>query len=146
MQVGESFPGAAVHQVGGQPASVASLLGGHPAVVYFYPKDNTPGCTLEAHDFQRLLPQFKQAGVSVFGVSVDDAASHEKFTSDCGLQFPLLMDIGGTLGTALGILNDRGMTSRTTYLLDGTGQVRRIWQNVKVDGHADEVLAAAQAL
>lgn len=146
MEIGHTFPDVRVGQVSGESAPLHQVLGGKPAVVYFYPKDNTPGCTREAHDFQRLLPQFQQAGVSVFGVSVDDAASHQRFSSDCGLQFALLVDEGGALSRTLGILGERGASRRTTYLLDGSARVARVWGNVKVDGHADEVLAAATAL
>jgi peroxiredoxin Q/BCP len=142
MQAGDAFPDLPVGQEDGETVALHTLLRGAPAVVYFYPKDNTPGCTREAHDFQELLPAFRRAGVAVFGVSVDDAASHRRFRSACGLEFPLLVDAGGALSRALGILGERGTCRRTTYLLDSQGRVQRVWENVRVDGHAAEVLAA----
>lgn len=145
MQAGDGFPDVRVVDAEGRAASLSERLGGRPAVVFFYPADHTSGCTREAQDFQRLLPRFREAGVGVFGVSVDDTDSHRRFADDCGLEFPLLTDAGGALSQALGILNEGGRCRRTTYLLAGDGRVRRVWEGVKVDGHADEVLAAATA-
>jgi peroxiredoxin Q/BCP len=147
VQVGDPFPSVPVRQASGALATVPQLLAGRPAVVYFYPKDNTPGCTREAHDFQRLLPEFEAAGVRVFGVSVDDQASHATFAQGCGLTFPLLSDEGGALARALGILHpERGYAKRTTYLVGADGRIRHIWEDVRVEGHAEEVLARARAL
>lgn len=145
MQAGERFPDATLGDDAGGEVRVRTVLEGGPAVFYFYPKDSTPGCTREAHDFQRHLEEFRGAGVRVFGVSADGPDSHRAFSSDCGLGFPLLVDAGGALGQPLGIWNaERGRHSRSTYLVDSAGLVRRVWPSVQVDGHAAEVLAAAR--
>jgi len=146
MQVGDRFPDAAVGDGKGHGTQVSALLAGHAAVIYFYPKDSTSGCTLEARDFQSHLAEFQKAGVAVYGVSADDDASHDKFASECGLQFPLLVDTGGALGSQLGIFDaGRGRHSRVTYLVGADGRLRQIWPAVQVKGHAAEVLAAATA-
>jgi peroxiredoxin Q/BCP len=131
-----------------------SDLKGRPAVIWFYPKDNTPGCTTEAKDFSALAGDFAKAGVALLGVSKDLPAKHRGFIEKQGLTVPLATDAAeGGLSDALGIWTEKqlygkkfiGMV-RTTYLLDKDGRIARVWDKVKVKGHADEVLAAAQAL
>jgi peroxiredoxin Q/BCP len=130
---------------------------GRPVVIYFYPKDDTPGCTTEACAFRDLAPRFDTATATVFGVSPDDVQSHAKFAAKYDLGFPLLADPpkDGTPPTcaAYGVWREKtmyGRTSmgvvRTTYLIDGSGKVAQRWDNVKVAGHAEEVLAAVTAL
>jgi len=145
MEAGERFPDVTVGTADGGTARTSDLLAGSAAVVYFYPKDATPGCTLEAHDFQAHLADFRAAGVSVFGVSADGQESHRSFAAECALGFPLLIDAEGALGSALGIFDPaRARHARTTYLVGADGMVRRVWKAVQVKGHAAEVLAAAR--
>lgn len=142
---GERFPEFEGRTHDGRQIRTADLRG-RSAVVYFYPKDMTPGCTREAIDFDRRLDLFEALGTAVVGVSVDPSESHEQFTASCGLHFPLLSDEGGALAGRLGILNERGMARRTTYVLDREGVVRRVFEVKQVDGHVDEVLKAVRAL
>lgn len=131
-----------------------SDFAGKPAVIWFYPKDNTPGCTTEAKDFTVLADEFAKAGVALLGVSKDSADKHRKFIAKHDLAVPLATDAAeGGLSDALGIWTEKqlygkkfiGMV-RTTYLLDADGRIARVWDKVKVAGHAAEVLEAAQAL
>jgi peroxiredoxin Q/BCP len=126
---------------------------GKPLVVYFYPKDDTAGCTREAQDFSDLAPDFAKAGVAVLGVSKDSLASHAKFTAKYALGVPLGSDPEGAMVAAFGAWVEKTMygrkymgIERCTYLIDKDGIVRRIWRKVRVPGHAVEVLKAAQTL
>lgn len=129
-------------------------LHGKAAVLYFYPKDNTPGCTTEAKDFSALAPEFEKAGVALLGVSKDSAQKHRNFIAKQGLTVPLATDAAeGGLSDALGIWTEKAMYGktflgmvRTTYLLDAEGRIARVWNKVKVKDHAAEVLQAAKAL
>jgi peroxiredoxin Q/BCP len=130
-----------------------SAYRGQPVVLYFYPKDNTSGCTKEAVAFNDLSGDFKAAGVAVIGVSPDPVASHDKFKAKYGLTFPLAADEGTTVANAYGVWAEKSMygkkymgVERTTFLIDREGVIRKAWRKVKVPGHADEVLAAAKAL
>ena len=131
-----------------------SDLAGKPAVIFFYPKDDTPGCTTENKDFSALSGEFAKAGVQLLGISKDPPAKHQKFIAKHDLSAPLASDAeDGGLSDALGIWTEKknygrtymGMV-RTTYLLDKDGKIARVWNKVKVKGHAEEVLAAAKAL
>lgn len=129
------------------------LPAGRKLVVYFYPKDATPGCTIEAQDFRDLHPQFRRAGVDVVGVSRDSVASHEKFCAKQNLPFKLISDADETLCRAFDVIHEKNMYGkkmlgivRSTFLFDETGALRREWRGVKVKGHAEEVLEAARAL
>ncbi|MBI5120090.1 MAG: thioredoxin-dependent thiol peroxidase [Rhodospirillales bacterium] len=122
---------------------------GQPVILYFYPKDDTPGCAKEACAFQDTMPDFSQSGAKIIGVSRDSAERHKKFKAKYGLDFPLIVDSEATLCQAYGVWKEKtlyGKTSlgieRSTFLIDAKGVVRRIWRKVKVDGHAAEVLAA----
>jgi len=122
-------------------------------VLYFYPKDNTPGCTLEAQDFRDRHKAFAKAGTAVVGVSRDSVKSHEGFCAKQNLPFTLLSDPDEALCQALGVIKDKNMygrkvrgIERSTFLFDGKGVLRRQWRGVRVPGHVDEVLAAASAL
>jgi peroxiredoxin Q/BCP len=126
---------------------------GQPLVLYFYPRDNTPGCTLEAQDFQRLLPSFGRAGVRVVGVSRDTLAAHQKFCSQFGLGFELLVDEEGAACKLFDVIHEKNMYGRkmlgivrSSFLIDASGKLRQEWRKVKVTGHAAEVLEAAKAL
>ena len=126
---------------------------GQGLVLYFYPRDNTPGCTLEAQDFQRLLPAFRRAKVRVCGVSRDGLAAHGKFCAKYGLGFELLSDEDGAVCTLFDVIHEKHMYGRkvlgivrSTFLLDLAGKLRQEWRKVRVEGHAAEVLEAAGKL
>jgi peroxiredoxin Q/BCP len=130
-----------------------SRFKGRPVVLYFYPKDDTPGCTKEACAFQDGTAQFAKVDACVLGVSRDTPERHAKFKAKYGLAFPLLADTEAKLCQAYGVWKEKtlyGKTSmgieRSTFLIDARGVVRRIWRKVKVDGHAAEVIAALQKL
>jgi peroxiredoxin Q/BCP len=130
-----------------------SALKGKPVVLYFYPKDDTSGCTAEACAFRDQLPDFSKAKATVLGVSRDSVASHDKFKKKYGLTFPLLADEDGKVTEAYGTWVEKSMygrkymgIDRATFLIDGKGIIRGVWRKVKVPGHAEEVLEAAQAL
>ena len=123
---------------------------GQPLVLYFYPKDDTSGCTLEAQNFTQLAPDFKKAGVKVVGVSRDPMKKHEKFIAKYDLAVPLASDEDGKISDAFGTWVEKSMygrkymgMERATYLIGADGKVQRAWRKVKVPGHAAEVLKAA---
>ena len=124
---------------------------GRPFVLYFYPKDDTSGCTREAQDFTELAPQFEKAGVKVVGVSRDAMKSHEKFIGKYNLAVPLASDEDGSISGAFGTWVQKSMygrkymgMERATYLIGADGRVLRAWRKVKVPNHASEVLEAAK--
>jgi peroxiredoxin Q/BCP len=130
-----------------------SKLKGKPVVLYFYPKDDTSGCTLEAKDFSRLAPDFKKAGVEVIGLSPDSVESHARFRKKYDLAVRLAADPDKTAAGAYGVWVEKSMygrkymgVERSTFLIDTAGRIARSWRKVKVPGHAEEVLAAAKAL
>ena len=124
-----------------------------PVVLFFYPRDDTSGCTKENIAFSELYQKFLDLGVQVFGISKDSVASHEKFMAKKNLTVPLLSDENGTVCEDFGVWKEKKMYGKTfmgiersTFLIDGSGKVVRVWPKVKVDGHAEEVLEAAKAL
>jgi thioredoxin-dependent peroxiredoxin len=126
---------------------------GRPLVLYFYPKDDTSGCTKEACAFQDNLPKFKSGKAAVLGVSILDEASKARFAAKYGLTFPLLADADHEVAEKYGVWKKKSLygrsfmgIARTTYLIDREGKVARRWDNVKVDGHAGQVLEAVEAL
>jgi thioredoxin-dependent peroxiredoxin len=121
-------------------------LRGQKTVLYFYPKDDTPGCTKEACAFRDQISAYKRAGIRVYGVSVDSPESHRRFREKHTLTFPLLTDEGGEAAKALGILSDRGVANRITFLLDPSGQVAKTYLEVTPETHADEILEDARTL
>ena len=145
---GERAPVFALPDQDGTTVSSDSLKG-KPAVVYFYPKDDTPGCTTEACQFNDDLQQFQQAGVPVVGVSPDAPESHVRFKNKYGLKFTLLSDPDHRTMAEYGAWGDRPGRGegviRSTILLDADGTVKRTWYGVKPDGHAAEVLEALKA-
>jgi thioredoxin-dependent peroxiredoxin len=125
-----------------------SNYAGRPVILYFYPKDDTPGCTAEACAFRDNLPRFQTSKAQVLGVSILDEQSKAKFAGKYGLNFPLLADADHAVAEKYGVWQEKsryGRTymgvARTTYLIDPSGKVARRWDNVKVDGHAEDVLA-----
>ena len=126
---------------------------GRPVVLYFYPKDDTPGCTTEACAFRDNLPQFKKSKAAVLGVSILDEASKARFAAKHDLNFPLLADEDHEIADKYGVWQKKSLYGRsfmgnvrTTYLIDRDGKVAKRWDNVKVDGHAEAVLDAVGAL
>ena len=126
---------------------------GHPVVIYFYPKDNTPGCTMEGTQFRDLHKQFQKAGAVVAGVSRDSLKSHEGFKAKMRFPFELIADPDEKLCDAFGVIKMKNMygrqvrgIERSTFLIDADGKLAREWRGVKVAGHADEVLTAVKAL
>jgi thioredoxin-dependent peroxiredoxin len=124
---------------------------GRPVVLYFYPKDDTPGCTAESCDFQAKLPKFKPRKAAVFGISILNEKSKAKFATKYGLTFPLLADADHEVAEKYGVWQEKSRYGRkymgivrTTYLIGADGKVQKRWDNVKVDGHVDEVVAELQ--
>jgi peroxiredoxin Q/BCP len=127
-------------------------LAGKRTLLYFYPKDNTPGCTIEGRDFSRLLDEFRGTGVDVLGVSPDSVKSHQKFTESCDLSVPLISDPDRLLCEALDVWVQKSMmgkkymgVERSTFLVGPDGRVEKSWREVKAQGHAEEVLAELRA-
>ena len=152
LAVGDKAPALTLPVSGGGELSLAKFKG-KPVVVYFYPKDNTSGCTKEAQDFQAAMPKFKKAGAEVIGISKDPVASHDKFSAKFGLAFPLLADTEGKACEAFGTWVEKSLygrkymgIERATFVIDAKGMVRHVWRKVKVPGHVDQVLAAVQSL
>jgi peroxiredoxin Q/BCP len=130
-----------------------SGLRGKPVVLYFYPKDDTPGCTKEACAFRDRTADLKARGAVVLGVSPDDVASHGKFRDKYGLNFPLLADVGHQVAERYGAWREKNMygktsmgVQRSTFVIDADGKVRKVWKKVNVDGHDEQVLAALESL
>jgi thioredoxin-dependent peroxiredoxin len=126
---------------------------GSNLVIYFYPKDSTPGCTLEGQDFRDRHEDFRAAGTAILGVSRDSVKSHENFRAKQRLPFDLLSDTGETLCRQFDVIHEKNMYGRkvmgvvrSTFLIDGNGILRQEWRQVRVKGHVDEVLKAARAL
>lgn len=149
---GGKAPDFALPADGGRTLALKDFAG-RKLVLYFYPKDDTSGCTREAIDFNGLRAEFEAAGTAILGVSPDSAASHDKFKKKHALDFPLVSDESKAMLAAYGVWAEKSMygrkymgVERTTYLIDASGTIARVWEKVKVPGHAEEVLAAARAL
>jgi peroxiredoxin Q/BCP len=150
LNVGDRAPAIEVTTSDGSRVNLAAP--GRPLVLYFYPKDDTSGCTREAQDFTALAPDFASAGVTVLGVSRDSMKRHEKFIDKYALGVPLVADEDGRISDAFGTWVQKSMygrkymgMERATYLIGADGKVLRAWRKVKVPGHAEEVLKAATA-
>jgi peroxiredoxin Q/BCP len=151
MEVGDPIPDVGVIDKDG--AAMRLRDPACPAVIWFYPKDDTSGCTREAQDFSALAGEFAAAGVSLLGVSRDSVASHAKFVAKHALGVPLASDLDGAATEAFGVWVEKSLYGRTymgieraTYLFAGDGTLARVWRKVRVAGHADAVLAVARAL
>ena len=152
IQEGEPVPAFELPTDGGGTIGGASLRG-RPYVLYFYPKDDTPGCTKEAIGFTAAYPEFQELGVEVVGVSKDSVTSHDQFKAKHGLCLPLAADEAGALVEACGVWVEKSMygkrymgIDRATFLVGSDGRIAKVWRNVKVPGHVEEVLDAARAL
>jgi thioredoxin-dependent peroxiredoxin len=152
MDTGDALPQASLTLADGTRLDLGAL-GGKPAVIYFYPKADTPGCTREAEDFTRLADDFAAAGVEVIGVSKDPPAALAKFAAKRALTVRLASDDSGEVCVAFGVWGEKQMYGKTymgveraTSLFGRDGRLARAWRKVKVPGHAEEVLAAAKEL
>ncbi|MGK8232664.1 peroxiredoxin [Roseovarius sp. MS2] len=148
----EMAPDFTLPRTGGESTTLSALRPG-AVVLFFYPRDDTSGCTKEAVAFSTLKDQFDAAGVTVMGISKDSLASHEKFASKHALTVPLLSDEHTDVCEAYGVWAEKSMygkkyfgIERSTFLIDGEGRIARVWRKVKVPGHAEEVLDAVKAL
>lgn len=150
--IGDIAPDFNLPRDGGAEQSLSQLRG-KPVVLYFYPKDDTSGCTLEAHDFTALKPEFDKIGVEIIGMSPDKAAKHDKFKEKHELNITLVSDEEKTTLMTYGVWVEKSMygrkymgVERTTFLIDKTGKIAEIWHKVKVPGHAQAVLQSASKI
>ena len=152
LSVGDKAPGFSMPASNASTVSLATLAGKN-VVLYFYPKDDTPGCTVEAKDFRDHMAEFEKLGTVIIGVSKDSVKSHEKFREKFCLPFPLASDEDTTVCEDYGTWKEKSMYGKTymgiqrdTYLIDGKGVIRNIWRKVKVEDHVKQVLEAVKAL
>ena len=150
--IGQIAPDFTLPRDGGGSVTLSGFRPG-AVVLYFYPKDDTPGCTLEAQDFTRLAAEFAAAGTTVIGISKDSVAAHDKFCRKHGLGIILASDEGSDVCERYGVWVEKSMygrkymgVERSTVLIDREGRIAKVWRKVKVPGHAKEVLTAAKAL
>lgn len=153
LQPGDPLPDLRLPASGGREIDLRRDFAGKTLVLYFYPKDNTPGCTLEGQDFARLYPQFKKLGAEVAGISRDSVRSHDNFCAKYGFPFSLLSDTEDAACTAFGTIVEKSLygrkymgIDRSTFLFDRDGKLVRVWRKVKTPGHAQAVLDAVKAL
>ena len=151
--IGEGDEAPAINVTASDGSTVSLASPGQPLVLYFYPKDDTSGCTLEAQNFTQLAPYFEKAGVKVVGVSRDSMKKHEKFIAKYDLAVPLASDEDGRISETFGTWVEKSMygrkymgMERATYLIGADGRVLKAWRKVKVPKHAEEVLKAAREL
>ena len=149
---GSALPAFSLPSTGGKTISSA-MLKGRPVVLYFYPRDATPGCTIEGHDFSKLKNDFKLAGAEVFGISRDTIKSHEKFKACENYTIDLLSDEDESVCKLFGVIKMKNMygkqvrgIERSTFVIDRDGKIAKEWRGVKVPGHAEEVLGFVRAL
>ncbi len=152
VEVGDKAPDFTLPADGGGKVALKALRG-KTVVLYFYPKDDTSGCTAEACAFRDSLPDFSKVKAEIVGISRDSVVSHDKFKKKFKLPFPLASDEDGKVCQAYGVWVEKSMygrkymgIERATFLIDAKGMIRGVWRKVKVPGHADEVLRAAEAL
>jgi peroxiredoxin Q/BCP len=145
-QQGQQLPDVEFVTEGGEKLSAGDLEG-EKTVLYFYPKDDTPGCTKEACAFRDRMSDYERADIRVYGVSLDSPESHRRFREKYNLNFPLLTDEGGRAADALGVLRESGKSAnRVTFLLDSNGRIARVYPEVSPETHADEILEDAASL
>lgn len=149
LKIGATAPKFTLPGFPEQKYRLSDALSKGPVVVYFYPRDDTPGCTTEACGFQEILPKLEKLKVTVFGISGDDPVSHEKFARKFGLKFPLLSDVDHKICEKYGVWVEKNMygkksmgIQRATFLVGSDGKIAAIWPKVKVEGHVEEVAEA----
>jgi peroxiredoxin Q/BCP len=152
VEPGESAPAFTLVADGGQKVRLSDFKG-RPVVLYFYPKDDTPGCTREACTFRDRQKDFTKLGAFVMGISADSVESHARFRDKYGLNFPLLADVDHRVADKYGAWREKNLygkksmgIQRSTYLLDPGGKVARVWKSVKVEGHDEQVLEALREI
>jgi peroxiredoxin Q/BCP len=148
LEVGDKAPAFTLEDDQGKKVSLKDFVGS-PVILYFYPKDMTPGCTTEACDFRDAAPKLKKRKVQVLGISRDSVASHAKFRDKHDLNFPLLADVDGKVSEAYGVWKEKSLygrkfmgIERTTFVIDAKGVVAHVFRKVKVAGHVEAALAA----
>lgn len=146
LEIGKKIPSLKV-QLENESIKLQDALGGKKSVLFFYPKDDTPGCTKEACSFTEHVAKFKKLGVNVFGISPDAHESHQKFTEKYSLKIPLLSDPEHKVAEKFGAWREKNMygkismgIQRSTFLIDAEGKVLKVWKKVRVDGHVEQVL------
>ncbi|KIN72125.1 peroxiredoxin [Sulfitobacter guttiformis] len=151
-EISENAPDFTLPVTGGGDVTLTALKGA-PVVLFFYPRDDTPGCTKESIGFSAQLAEFEAAGAKVFGISRDTMAKHDKFVAKHDLTVPLLSDAEGTVTEAYGVWVEKSMYGKTsmgieraTFLIASDGTIAQVWRKVKVPGHVEEVLDAVRAL
>ena len=152
IEVGDKAPDFALPTDGGEKLTLKKLKG-QPVVVYFYPKDDTPGCTMEAQAFAAAHKKFEKAGAVIVGISKDSVKRHDNFKKKYELPFTLVSDEEGNACEAFGVWVQKKLygreymgIERATFLIDAEGKIARVWHKVKVKGHADEVLSAVKEI
>jgi peroxiredoxin Q/BCP len=152
IEPGQQAPGFSLNDQNGRKHALSDYAG-RPVVLYFYPKDDTPGCTTETCDFRDMLPRFETSNAAVFGVSILDEASKARFAAKHNVTFPLLADVDHHVAEQYGVWQEKSQYGRTfmgivrtTYLIGPDGKVVRRWDKVKVDGHASDVLEAVEQI
>lgn len=146
VQTGESFPDFTALDHEGHSVNLNTYRGGKNLVVFFYPKATTKGCVRETTEFSARRDEFDVLNTQIVGISVDDIGMQKEHAIQCAANFPLLSDLDKHLTEQLGILNERGMSARTTYLIDSQGKVAEVYNGVAVDGHVDQVLEGVKHL
>jgi peroxiredoxin Q/BCP len=146
VEIGHPFPPFTAQTQDEETVNLMEYGKGSTLVVFFYPRANTSGCVKETTEFSTRSEEFTAAGARLVGVSVDAPRWQQKHAITCAVNYPLLADTDKALTTELGILSDMGMSKRTTYVLDCAGVVRKVFPDVKVDGHVDEVLTAVKEI
>lgn len=153
LSIGDLAPDFTLQATGGKTISLSDFRGKSAVVLYWYPKDMTPGCTTEACSFRDLEQEFKDAEAVILGVSIDSIKSHENFVSKHSLPFTLLSDEDKTVSTVYGVFKEKSMYGktflgivRTTFVIDKAGVIRKLWPKVKVEGHVDDVLEFVKQL
>ncbi len=152
VDIGDTAPDFSLPSTDGSVISLAQFRGTQPVVLYWYPKDDTPGCTTEACSFRDNLAALQGKGVAVLGASPDSVKSHAKFTSKFDLNFPLLSDEGAAVAQQYGVWVEKSMygraymgVERTTFLIDTEGKVAAVWRKVNPNKHVDEILTALES-
>lgn len=145
-KAGDEAPGFETETYGGEKIKLSDYKGKSTVALYFYPKDNTPGCTKEACSMRDGMEELQKLGVQVLGVSTDGVKAHENFRSKFDLNFPLLSDKSKDIITAYGTESDFGSAKRITFLIDKSGVIRHVWTKVKTASHSDEVLEKVKEL
>lgn len=143
---GDKFPEFSALDQDGNRVNLSEYRNGKKMVVFFYPKATTPGCVRETTEFAARRQEFDAVNAQIVGISVDDVELQKQHAVQCAANFPTLCDTDKSLTSQLELLNERGTAKRTTYILDSSGTVRKVFEGVNVDGHVDEVLAAVKSL